>query len=414
MLPLRFGAFVWGALLVLLAVALGGAVSQSLWVSSGLLVLGIVLVAAALVRLTERGNRDIARLLAALETDDFAVRFPDDDPSPAVRRLVRVLNRVAVRFRRARQEREEARIFLETILENAPQALIVTDAPTGKVVYINRVARMLPGIGSPEYIVNPSVLQTPERTLRKVRFVAQGRELLLLSLQEIRTELEAREQQAWHALLRVLTHEIMNSLTPVTSLAATASLMAEPGTDLARSLEIIHKRSAGLLQFVQSYRDLTREIRPRFAPLAVQSAVADALDLLHLPSSVAVEWRCPPSLAPALADGQLLAQALINVLKNAAEALPTEGGRIEIELRLLLQQVQIQISDNGCGVDPAHLGQIFIPFFTTKPGGSGVGLSLSRQLLRAMRGDLSLISQPGTGTTVTLTLERADLGESAT
>jgi signal transduction histidine kinase len=282
----------------------------------------------------------------------------------------------------------------------------VTEAPTGKVVYINRIARQLPGVGARDAIADPASLQTPERTLRVVRFHAQGRELLLLSLQEIRPELEAREQQAWHALLRVLTHEIMNSLTPITSLAATARGMTEPSTDLGRSLEIIHKRSAGLLQFVQSYRDLTREIRPHFAPLDLRSAVADAVHFLDLPSSITIEYTFPDFLPEAHADSQLLAQALINVLKNAAEALPAQIGTLRIGITLSLSHLHLSIADTGCGIEAAHLSQVFIPFFTTKPGGNGIGLSLSRQLLRAMRGDLALASAPGEGTTVTLSLER--------
>jgi len=231
--------------------------------------------------------------------------------------------------------------------------------------------------------------------------VLYGRELRLTSLQSIRPELEDKEQEAWHKLLRVLTHEIMNSLTPITSPSQTAAQMAadENQPDLAMAMGTIHRRSAGLVQFVQSYRDLTRELRPRAALIDLPEYCARLAQLF--PREFAekdIRFTHQITAHTALAaDPVLLEQVLVNILRNAAEAHATQ---ITLHIAQERDKTHLAVTDNGTGILPEDAENIFVPFFTTRANGSGIGLS--RQLVRAMNGEISLAPAHEGGTVATL------------
>lgn len=236
----------------------------------------------------------------------------------------------------------------------------------------------------------------------------------IVALVDIQSQVQAAEAAALRELLQVLSHEIMNSLTPVTSLAQTAAevLRAEGrATPALEAVESVARRSEGLLRFIGAYRDLARLPEPRFETVSVR-ALLDEVALLFRsrwePRGVALDYS-PPADASASLDRDLIAQALLNVLANGAEAALEGGGPPRVSLsaeRTRRGRLTLMVSDTGPGVALADPSVIFRPFFTTKKEGTGVGLSLARQVVLAHGGEIAV--EPGTdaspGATIVIVL----------
>ena len=244
-------------------------------------------------------------------------------------------------------------------------------------------------------------------------FRTGDREHTLVALQDIGPDLDEKETEAWQNLIRVLTHEIMNSITPIASLAATADGMLKEGSfdgetagDIRTAVGTIQRRSEGLLQFVETYRGLTRVPAPSFEIVPVAGLFARVEQLLgpqFAESGVELHTRVDPPGLELTADPGQVEQVLINLLSNAREA--TEGGdrgRVDLSAHLARGKVVVEVADNGPGIVEEALGKLFIPFFTTKQNGSGIGLSLCRQIMRLHRGSISVRSQPGERTVFSL------------
>ena len=245
-------------------------------------------------------------------------------------------------------------------------------------------------------------------------FRLHEQEYTLVSLQNIHSELEEQELEAWQRLIRLLTHEIMNSITPITSLAATADgllrqvpLSSDGLADAQEAVETIHRRSAGLLHFVEDYRQPTRLPTPHFQILSVRE-VGGRIEQLMRPqlaqAGIAFHLEIVPESLELTADPEQLEQVLINLLTNALQALQgQQEGRIALRARMDGRgRVVVEVADNGPGIVPEALEKIFIPFFTTKPTGSGIGLSLCQQIMRLHRGTISACSRPGEETVFVL------------
>ena len=246
-------------------------------------------------------------------------------------------------------------------------------------------------------------------------FRLREQEYSLVSLHNIQSELEEQEMEAWQKLIRVLTHEIMNSITPIASLAGTVNGMLngagqvedETIDDVRQALQTIQRRSEGLLRFVDTYRNLTHLPTPEFQILPV-AELFDRVAQLMRPqleeqgTSLAVEVE--PRSLELTADAGQIEQVLINLLRNAAQALDgQQGGRIGLRARMDGRgRPLIEVSDDGPGIVTEALDKIFIPFFTTRQDGSGIGLSLCRQIMRLHRGTIGARSQPGEETVFAL------------
>jgi signal transduction histidine kinase len=252
------------------------------------------------------------------------------------------------------------------------------------------------------------------------KFVLLRESHTLITMQNIRSELEEREMQAWQNLIRVLTHEIMNSITPVSSLASTAAkilqnsnpsnIQADQLGDIAIAVQTIEKRSKGLLDFVQKYRQLTQVPKPSFQPIHIIDIIKRIENLLQpqmANKAIAFEVDVHPQRLKINADPALIEQALLNLIKNAIEALNgQESAKITVRAQLDSKaRPIIAVSDNGPGISPTAIEKIFIPFFTTKKTGSGIGLSLARQIMRLHHGDIVVRSKETQGTTFTLGFE---------
>ncbi|GAA0568180.1 sensor histidine kinase [Rhizomicrobium electricum] len=434
------------ALLALTLFVFAWIVLATSWIATGVLVLtAAVAEAVFLARYAARASRETARFLDALTYEDVTQSFAGFSQDGASQDLGKAMARVMAMLRASRSEREEQRRLLQTLLDHMPVALVAI-APDGTVEQLNPAARRLfetpvktvrdfqpfgeafaAGIASLK--PGDSALVPIERgsgplhlKIAATEFVTNGSKRRLLSLQNIANELSAQELAAWQTVIRTMAHEVMNSLTPMTSLAATArDLVEEAARDLpadtpsrehldeaAMALATVAKRSEGLLQFVQSHRRLTHRLTARPERLSVRrvfvrlhSLIAPELEANGIAFTTPVE----PETLEVTADAVLLDQALINLLRNALDAL---RGRPDAKIVLAAQrtpsgQVLITVSDNGPGIAAEQRENIFAPFYTTKREGTGVGLTLVRQIAAVHGASVVLSETPGGGATFKLT-----------
>ncbi|HTX19117.1 MAG TPA: ATP-binding protein [Bacteroidota bacterium] len=414
--------------------------------------------AYSLVHYVQRTNREIARFFDSIQYSDFSQSFRSTVKGSAFEELNGVFSRVIDEFRKARTEKEEHYRYLQIVVQHIGMGLLAF-TPDGEVELMNAAAKKLlkvPSLrnirdlaplsaalaealekirGGDKVLVKMSVQnELSQLSIYATEFKLRENHYTLVSLTNIQSELEEREMQAWQNLIRVLTHEIMNSVTPIVSLSATASSMlatviegkdggergvvsaetaaggdkgAELLEDVRSALETISKRSGGLLHFVDDYRNLTRIPVPNFQIVRVSdlfSRVEKLFSETFHEKKIAFASRVEPPDLGLTADPDLIEQVLINLILNclsavAAVSLPaiTLLGKLDGHGGTLLQVV-----DNGVGVPEELLEKIFIPFFTTRKEGSGIGLSLSRQIMRAHKGGITVNSIPGRETTFTL------------
>jgi len=401
----------------------------------------IVSEVAALFRTVDRSNRDLIRFFEAVKFGDFTQAFERRSRGGSFRQLREALSEVMGAFQKARAEKEEQALYLRTIVQHVAIGLLVFDEKDGRVDLINNAAKRLLGVTqlknvrsleavSPDLVRRLLDLKPRERALVRIErpdeqlqlalqaseFKLRARKFMLVSIQDIRSELEEKEIDAWQKLIRILTHEIMNSMTPISSLAATAQdLIArseprsdpESWNDIELALRTIAKRSQGLLHFVDGFRNLTRIPKPNFIFFPARDLFSRVSQLLQLPlaeSGAKFESSLRPENLELLADPDLLEQVLINLLLNAADAVRgRENARVELSAYIDERgRPVIQVRDNGVGIPEENLDKVFVPFFSTKEGGSGIGLSLSRQVMQLHNGTISVSSKPGVESVFTL------------
>jgi two-component system nitrogen regulation sensor histidine kinase NtrY len=405
-----------------------------------------VVVLVELVRYVESVNREFAEFLSFVVHDDFAVSPPLARKGRVFRELESAYRLLAGKYRSLNLQRAANHQYLEALVEHVSIALICLDE-AGAVVLMNGEAKALfktPHLASLKSFgrIDPKLpaaieeladsaramigVKIADEALQLALFATEfellGKRYKLISFQNIRDELEQREIEYSQKLIKVLTHEIMNSVTPIISLTklirdrlvdektgelAVQSLVSEEQHDLARGLASIDSRGSGLLKFVQAYSVLTNLPRPSIAEVDV-AGLLDRVHALMAPALAAERTGLQVQIVGAnltvRADPQQVEQVLINLLKNAAEALAgRDDGRVLLRgARDDHGKVLIQVVDNGPGIDAAHLDDIFLPFFTTKRSGSGVGLSVSRQIMALNKGMLTVKTALGTGSEFTL------------
>ncbi|TVR69530.1 MAG: ATP-binding protein [Marinilabiliales bacterium] len=274
-----------------------------------------------------------------------------------------------------------------------------------------------------EKLITITVQNEPLTLLvRSTAFKSMDQPLILVSVQDIRKELDEKELDSWLKLIRVLTHEIMNSIAPVTSLSENlCSYYIKEGRPIPveevtettvqntiRGLKVINEQGQGLIRFVESYRKLTRLPEPVISAVRAGELVENTVMLYRRElgeKNISVSVIARDGNIELNIDEKLISQVLINLLKNAAEALEgREGAEINIEYRLSdAGRPEVLVADNGPGIPPGLIDEIFIPFFTTREDGSGIGLSLSRQIMRLHKGSLKVRSIPERETVFTMT-----------
>ena len=429
---LRFalGLSAWIVLLAAAALAAGMAMLEPGLVAARLVALGLAAMAfVGLWRHVTRTNRELARFLEAVRFGDTAALF-DGSGGAGFHELGQALNAAMSRLRAEHDRLAGELRYLEGLIDDLPVAVLRVDG-NGRVALVNKAARRLlatPGGthrddfaglgptfaqrltgGAPgEEILTLQLEGRSQRVLlRTATLVRLGQHSRVLSLQPIQETLDAVEMAAQTDLVRVLTHEILNSLTPVTSLAATAAELladADGGADprirdAQLAVSTLSRRAQGLGRFIEAYRAVARPpqlCRQDFAakPWADELARVFTAQAPGLPLALEVA----PVDLELDADPDLLAQVLINLLKNAAQALEGQTQpRIALRLHAQPPSTVIEVQDNGPGVPSSLRGDVFLPFFTTRATGTGVGLNLARQIVVAHGGSIDVLDAPGGG-----------------
>ena len=403
-----------------------------------LIIIGIVIVGviAELFRYVERTNRKLTRFLESVRYSDFVSGFTSDHSlGRSFKNLNQAFNEVLEAFRKARSEKEEHLQYLNTVVEQVGTGLLSFDTE-GNVELINPVAKKYlraPQIHHIEEIKQHNeelyaiLTQLPtggnvlfnldekhKIAIHATEVILRGRSYKLITLHNIQPELQRQEIDSWQKLTRVLRHEIMNSITPIASLTSTLrEILIEDleqsngsfkiGTDavddLQEGLDTIESRSTGLISFIDAYRDYTTIPAPKLKTLKLHDLLEHIINLLKIESrkaKVELKWEVQPEDLTILADEELMEQVLINLVKNAIEAVSqVDDPVVEICGKFGDHgRVIISIRDNGEGIIPEAQEKIFIPFFTTKKSGSGIGLALSRQIMQLHNGTLTVESEP--------------------
>lgn len=407
-----------------------------------MLFLGVTLYQVKLlIEYLDRSNENIASFLDSIQFDDLSYSFKTESDDPAVKRLHKELNEAMLKLRNSRREKDSEFLFFKNIVMHVGIGLIVF-REDGNIEIFNSAARKLLKLNRAENLNDlKSVSETLVNVVQKLK--TGGRELLrlkigeefvqlsiyaieltlrgenvkLISVQNIQNELEEKEMEAWQNLVRVLTHEIMNSVTPISSLAGIVEEELKPYvlddvetplskdqlSDIHLSLQTISKRSDGLIHFVKEFRSLTSIPKPKPVQIHIL-ALLEELTILHKRDLTDRNIRLSLSVYPedltVSADKNMIEQVLINLLRNAIQAFDEQEDKL-IEIRAFVNEKSrpvISVRDNGTGIEPEAMEKIFIPFFTTKKSGSGIGLSLSRQIMRQHQGTLTVKSTVGQGT----------------
>lgn len=426
---------------ILLIVVLIGAIAWALPQSNqmALTALLIILLLWRVVNLfnyVNITNRKLVRFLESVRYDDFSVRFAANQDDSTFRELSKQFNDVLDAFRQVRADKEANSQYLQTIVQHVNTGLLAFDE-SGRIELINNAALRLLGLyrlktlkdlqeDNPELqsllqnlISGESVLfqaaADRQLSISSTAIRMRGKLIKLVAIQNIQSELESKELEAWQNLTRVLRHEIMNSVTPIASLVSTMrdivqQEMEEPDhgptetwQDLNEALEVVENRTNGLMNFVNAYRTFTSIPKPNMDPVLVLPLV-QRITSLFAPTlrekGIRLTYDIQPDGLEISMDQDQIEMVLINLIKNAVEILEgTPNARIDIRSSLdqTTQRATLEVSDNGPGIEPDKLEQIFIPFYTTKEDGTGVGLSLSRQILQLHGGVLGVDSQLGNG-----------------
>ncbi len=407
---------------------------------SGMIFL-IVLQTWMLVNQVNKTNTDLERFFSSVGNHDSSIRFSDKAKNSSFRKLHDKMNSVNAIIHNGNIEIERKGHFLQSIVDHVDVGLLAFDM-NGRVEIYNRAAkkylaaqelrqisalkirneeihdiinRIKPGEEILHKIIINNLLQSILIRATELKFENNG--IKLVSFQDITNELDKKEIDSWQKLIRVLTHEIMNSISPITSLTKVISgYFLNPGNkkiipsekidDLIVSktlsgLNIIEETGSGLLDFVDKYRSLTSLPKPNLTRFTIDSLFRNCKLLMesNIPDGIVIITSVSPVDIEIPADYSQIEQVLINLIKNSTEALTgRNNGKIVLNACHENEDVIIQVEDNGIGIPGDIIEDIFVPFYTTKKNGSGIGLSISKQIMRAHGGNLEVKSAPGKNT----------------
>ncbi len=394
-----------------------------------------------LIRYLNMTNRRLSHFVDSIRNHDTSVKFPTDIRNKAVLDLYNNLNIINGIIRDTKIEVAYNEKLLQTMIEYSSSGFIMIDGKGDFQVMnntarkyldveytsnLNRLKQWQPGLHHLLNSLNPG-----ETKIHRIEIKGQhiylsvslavikyyDKEYRIVSLNDITKELEEQELEAWHKLFRVITHEIMNSIAPITSLSQTLTrLYSKNGAtispeeinqkminDTLSGLKVIDNMSHGLMSFVKNYRQLSKIPHPKIDKISIKPWLSKLKPLLiemtnnqNIELKITVRDNCHSINS----DEKLLNQVILNLVKNSTDALENKtGGEIQIQVyKTNENQVILLVSDNGVGISKDDMDKIFVPFFTTKENGNGIGLSLSKQIMQKLGGGLTVRSKEGLGT----------------
>lgn len=359
------------------------------------LIIIIVLLLVAVVgyiRLYRHYRRNIKKvtfLFDAIDNGDFSFNFPTEKGFKEDKILHKSLNRIKLFLQHTREEQMNREKYYEQILNAVDTGILVVDSHDNILQHNQAALRLLDTDVLTHMNQVKGKLKDEHLAKHETQAMLKDKHVRIIALSDVSHELSNQEVDSWIKLIRVLTHEIMNTITPVTSLSETLLTRVTEDKDLKQGLETIHKTGTELLAFVNNYRRFTHVPQPQPALFYVEPF----LERMAMLCNHEVEISVSPKDLLAYADESLLSHVVTNLLKNAVEAFREKEKLSFIRLQAYAnaqESIIIDVSNNAGLIPEDVVSHIFIPFFTTKPEGSGIGLSLSRQIMRVSGGSLSL------------------------
>ena len=426
---------------------------NKLWFSSLGIGILIILQVVFLIKYVNNTNYSLVKFLNALKNEDFSVYFSPSKKGDSFAKVFEDFNLIIKIFKQNKIEKEAQYKYFKYILEhvnlgiisikkedlfneNSSEEILFLNKAASEILrqpqhkYWHRIANHLPWFveeikkiveGGKVLVEFGDEIERKQLSLEVVPLELLDTSYLIITFQDIKSELEQKEIEAWHNVIRILAHEMLNSFTPVSSLASTIKSITEdtkgniisPDSfekddleDINIAASTIKKRSDGLLEFVKDYRTISNVPLPQTSLVNVKKFLSNIhflmspitnehginLKLLNIPTNAAIEI-----------DSKLIEQVLINLINNSISALKgRENPEINISCSVESNKTVIMVRDNGIGIEEKIINQVFIPFFTTKKNGSGIGLSLSKNILKKHGGNLLISSEPGVRTTFSL------------
>lgn len=378
-----------------------------------------------ILRSDKRNAKKVAFMFDAIDNSDYAFQYATRGRSSNDKLVSESLNRITQILFRAKAEAVQKEKYYELIMNSVNTGIIVLD-DKGNIFQTNNEALRLLGISVFTHIrqlariddelgevirnVQPGSKQqisfTNERgnvhlSIRVSEMTLQEKHVRILAINDINSELDEKEIDSWIRLTRVLTHEIMNSVTPITSLSDTLlSIHEEADSEIRNGLEVISTTGKSLIAFVESYRKFTHIPTPKPSLFYVLKFTERMVQLARHHNNfpnILITLDVKPDDLIVYADENMITQVVLNLLKNAMQAIGHEQPDGMIELKAYCNEeeaVIIEVSNNGPAIPQEEVEHIFVPFFTTKEGGSGIGLSISRQIMRLSGGSIALKSAP--------------------
>ncbi len=405
----------------IVVIALAGAWSGYAWAKGhhAYLVVTVPVIALCLYRLFRLYGEIVHRLMFvfnAVQNNDYSFRFTENPRYTKYAFVNQSLNRIKEVLDNAKLQIKEREQYFQLIMECANVGIVVI-MENGTVAQTNTKALRIVGMERLNHIDQLQVLSEElceamhcigageQLTARLTTEIGDqnlvlscsamefdGKRLRVVSIGNIHEELDRKEVESWEKLTRILTHEIMNSLAPVTSISHTLLAQSDDAATVRQGLETIHSTSERLMRFVSAFRAVTRIPTPQKAPFYLSELVVESLSLIPH-EGIEVEVNIEPADTMLYADRALMSQVMVNLLKNATEALLAQDCDRKITIRSTIdaeERIQIEITNNGSAIPAEVAENIFTPFFTTKTDGSGIGLAVSRQIIRLHGGSLRL------------------------
>ena len=365
-----------------------------------LLVILVVLVAVNiwLYRHYRRNIKKVTFLFDAIDNGDFSFNFPTEKGFKEDKILHKSLNRIKLFLQHTREEQMDREKYYEQILNAVDTGILVVDSHDNILQHNQAALRLLDTEVLTHMNQVKGKLKDEHLAKHETQAMLKDKHVRIIALSDVSHELSNQEVDSWIKLIRVLTHEIMNTITPVTSLSETLLTRVTEDKDLKQGLETIHKTGTELLAFVNNYRRFTHVPQPQPALFYVEPF----LERMAMLCNHEVEIEVSPKDLLVYADESLLSHVVTNLLKNAVEAFKEKEKLSFIRLQAYAnaqESIIIDVSNNAGLIPEDVASHIFIPFFTTKPEGSGIGLSLSRQIMRVSGGSLSLHQDKAQGIT---------------
>lgn len=389
-------------------------------------------VAHSIYRYILRSARAMAQFIWSVRYSEFLSSSTSNPNTtqPLPEELLAEMQNALEHYRSNLQKKESQLQYFQALANHIDMAILVY-TPDGQMEWINEAAKRLihrehprtvddladfhPDLPAKLHTLKAGDLsvwqikeeeETVQLALSGMEFIIQGRKLLIAGMKNIHSALDSRETEAWQKLIRVLTHEIMNSITPIISLTELLTKYAdglegdeETKTEIKQMLQTIGRRGSGLVRFMNSYREVSHLPQPLLKLYSAEELLGEAVQLMQNETSD-LHLSLPAVTLRFIADKEQIEQVLINLIRNARE---NEATQITLSAGITPgNHLFLRVTDNGTGIEPEVQERIFIPFFTTKPTGSGIGLTISRQIMHQHHGSIAVQSKLGEGSTFTL------------